>query len=447
MQIQCLFAQGLASSSRAAKARAAAPVLMVELRVGRPERGVEGGQLHRIPTGRGKHRGRRRAEPEHERGGVRRAAELAEVLSGHGGRRGGDFVLAEVGLERGGDALREGGIVVVGRVAAGLDGDERLLRRAGRRGFGFRDAGDRGEDALPDLGLEGSHRQLESRLVGNDVVGGPAPDRADGHHGRLERILLASHDRLERDHDARGDDDGVDRQMRRRAVASLAVDRDVDAVGVGVRKSRRDPERAGRKVGHVMKREGEVRPAEPLEKSVFQHRRRAAAALLGRLADEDQRAPPFILHRREQGRRADERRDVDVVAAAMHDLDGLAPVVLAGRDARVGQPGLLLQRQSVHVGAQEHRGSLAVLQHRDHAGLADSGRHLVAERAKLFGQLRRGAHFLIAELRIAMQVLVEHSQLGVQGLGLRRLGRLDEARRERNGDDSEHERQRGTPHR
>ena len=39
--------------------------------------------------------------------------------------------------------------------------------------------------------------------------------------------------------------------------------------------------------------------------------------------------------------------------------------------ARVGQPGLLLDRQRVHVGAHEERGPLAVLHHRDDAEAAD----------------------------------------------------------------------------
>ena len=44
--------------------------------------------------------------------------------------------------------------------------------------------------------------------------------------------------------------------------------------------------------------------------------------------------------------------------------------------ARVGQPGLLGDRQRVHVGAQHHGRPVAVAQHPDDAGAADAGGHL-----------------------------------------------------------------------
>ena len=77
---------------------------------------------------------------------------------------------------------------------------------------------------------------------------------AHGHHGRLDRLHLAAHDRLQVEHQPRGDDDRVDRRVRVRPVAAAAVDRDVHAVDVGQRiagprgnagRSRGPPPRAG----------------------------------------------------------------------------------------------------------------------------------------------------------------------------------------------------------
>ena len=87
------------------------------------------------------------------------------------------------------------------------DLDLRRLRRAGGRGLGLGDPLDRGEEAFADVVLVGAHRQLELDLVGNDVVLRAAVDRADGDDGRVERVVLAADDRLERDDGSRRDDD------------------------------------------------------------------------------------------------------------------------------------------------------------------------------------------------------------------------------------------------
>ena len=55
-------------------------------------------------------------------------------------------------------------------------------------------------------------------------------------------------------------------------------------------------------------------------------------------------------------------RHVDVVAAGVHHAD-LAPGLVARLDlAGVGQPGLLDDRQRVHVGADQHDRPVAVLE-------------------------------------------------------------------------------------
>ena len=87
-------------------------------------------------------------------------------------------------------------------------------------------------------------------------------------------------------------------------------------------------------------------------------------------------------------RRADQRGDVHVVAAGVHHrLLGAGGVDLAGARG-IGDARALLERQPVHVGAKHHRRAGAVAQDRNHAGAADAGGHLIAERAQLAGHAR-----------------------------------------------------------
>ena len=68
-------------------------------------------------------------------------------------------------------------------------------------------------------------------LVGNDVVFRAAVDRADGDDGGVGRLDLAADDGLEVENQEGGQDDGVDGEMRSRAMAALAVDEDIDRGG------------------------------------------------------------------------------------------------------------------------------------------------------------------------------------------------------------------------
>ena len=64
--------------------------------------------------------------------------------------------------------------------------------------------------------------------------------------------------------------------------------------------------------------------------------------------------------------------------------------------AGVGQPGLLDDRQRVHVGANQHDRALAVLQDADDAELADVRRHLGAGLLQLVGDSLRRLDLLAA---------------------------------------------------
>ena len=85
----------------------------------------------------------------------------------------------------------------------------------------------------------------------------------------------------------------------------------------------------GGEVGAVVEREGEVGLGEAREQPVGEHRRRAAASLLGRLADDHQRAAPAVSGRCASSRAAPiQHGHVHVVAAGVHDRHRLARVVL-----------------------------------------------------------------------------------------------------------------------
>ena len=78
---------------------------------------------------------------------------------------------------------------------------------------------------------------------------------------------------------------------------------------------------------------------------------------------------------------------------------------------RVVEAGLLEHRQRVHVGPQQHGRPGPVLQHGDHAGAADPGRHLVAEAAQAVGDDARGPVLGERQLGVGVQVAVERGQV------------------------------------
>src|SRR5699024_11260984 len=75
--------------------------------------------------------------------------------------------------------------------------------------------------------------------------------------------------------------------------------------------------------------------------------------------------------------------------------------------AGVGQPGLLLQGERVHVGAQHDRGAGAVAQNPDHTGAADASVDVVPGPVEPLGDPAGGAFFGVGELGVLVQVDVE----------------------------------------
>ena len=108
-----------------------------------------------------------------------------------------------------------------------------------------------------------------------------------------------------------GDHDRVDRRFGASAVAAAALHQDVDAIDIRLASNRRDSRSAQSAMSAaVVERDGEIGPREAGEEAVVEHRLGAAADLLGRLADEHDRARPIVSMAGQVAGDADEVRHV-----------------------------------------------------------------------------------------------------------------------------------------
>ncbi len=139
---------------------------------------------------------------------------------------------------------------------------------------------------------------------------------------------------------------------------------------------------------------------------VLDHGLAAGAALLGRLEDHH-RGTGEIARLGQIARGAEQHGGVAVMAAGVH---------FAGARRFVRQPGFLLDRQRVHVGAQADHFvglALAAVDDADHPGAAEAGHHLVAaEGFELLGDGRRRALHVIEQLRMGMQIVPPGGDFG-----------------------------------
>ncbi len=255
---------------------------------------------------------------------------------------------------------------------------------------------DRDQQLLPRPLVIGAHRDLEVGAVGDDIVLGPGMEGSDGHHRRRQRPDLAADDRLQSGDDLGADIDRVPARMRRRAMRAYSVDGDVDAVGGAVHQRIGAAHGPGAHSRIDVEGERVIGPGEAGVEAVGEHRPGAADPLLGGLGDEQDRSAPPVLRGRQLAGGADQRGDVDVVAAGMHHRH-FEPVDpgLAGRRG-ISETGLLLHRQPVHVGADQHGRPFAVAHDRDHARSADAFRHRRALGAQRLGEDPGGSVLLEA---------------------------------------------------
>ena len=199
----------------------------------------------------------------------------------------------------------------------------------------------------------GSQREAQRHLIGNDVAPRPAVNGAHGQHGRLLRIDLAADDGLRHEHKLRGEHDGVLAGLRRGAVSADAADGHIDAGAAGHQRSALDGNRTGGHVVRVMLCEHKVRPSKAFVKMVGEQRSGSLRHLLCWLADEHQRSVPLALALCQFARRAQKHGHVQVMAAGVRHADQLPLLVRGLHMARVVQPGLFLDRQSVQLRANQ----------------------------------------------------------------------------------------------
>ncbi len=202
-----------------------------------------------------------------------------------------------------------------------------------------------------------------------------------------------------------GDQHRIDGRVRMRAVAALAVDRDLDPVGGGHRRPRGDADAPRRETGPVVQRE-HLLGREALEEAVLDHRLRAGVALLARLEDQV-RGAVEIARLVQVARRGEQHRRVTVVTAAVHP-----PVVARLVRERV----LFLHRQRVHVGAEADRATArraAAGHHGDDARATDADVVLDAERREPIGDDLRRPVLLEAQLWMHVEIATQRREFGV----------------------------------
>ena len=248
-----------------------------------------------------------------------------------------------------------------GRILVFADGDDRhpVVGHAGRDRLAPGDPRDPVEQQLAHLGLVAAHGELQLGLVGNDVVLGAGLEAADRHHRRIERVLFAADQRLQRDDDARGQDDRILGRLRIRAVAADAPARVMSTLSTLASRIARASARSCRRAGcGVVEGERDIRAWG----SGCRGRRRASPWRLRRFprrAGGSSPASPTIgpSSPRAAGRcRA--RRSIWVSWPQACITAGLDAVGRACRADLGGkrQAGLLDDRQRIHVGADhQHR--------------------------------------------------------------------------------------------
>ncbi len=208
-----------------------------------------------------------------------------------------------------------------------------------------------------------------------------------------------------------------------------AVDQDVDAVRGGSDEAGLDDDSSRRQLRGDMEGKRVIGSREACVEAVLDHQPGTADPLLGRLGDQHHRAAPALPEPNQLPRRADQRGDVNVVAAGVHHrrLDIVDAGLPNGRCIR--KAAVLAERQPVHVGADQHGRPVAVPEQPDDAGAADPFGDLGAGRAQLAGDDPGGPGLAVAQFRIAVEI--EKQRLEMAAIILRHRRREIGLRRRR----------------
>ncbi len=316
-----------------------------------------------------------------------------------------DRVIAELVTHRGDGGVQH--LVVVAQhwdaaAIVHLAGHAKPLAHPGRQPL------DRGFRGVARLRVQRADGAFDGARVGDDIVGRAALDAAHGHHHRHGRRNLARHHRLELRHQQRGGDDRVHRGVGPRGVARLAVHHDVEPVRCRQCRAADEAESACRHVGVVVEGQRHI-DLRPVHHAFGDHLAHAADAFLGRLEHQLYRAGKLRRQVLQHLRHAEQGGGVDIVTAGVHE---------AGSGAGPGQAAGLLDRQSVHVGADgQHRAGAPALDQPDHPRLADLRLVRDAEPGQLLGDDAGGADLLEAELRVRVDIAPDLDQPLLDPLG------------------------------
>src|SRR5689334_3034192 len=112
---------------------------------------------------------------------------------------------------------------------------------------------------------------------------------------------------------------------------------------------------------HVLA-ECDIGLGDAVAQSALDHRLRAAGDLFRGLKQRDEGSAPRLPSLGEQLRRAQQTRDMRIMAASMRDSDFVPRVINRGHRRSVGQPGLFLYGKRVHVSSREYGLTSAVPQ-------------------------------------------------------------------------------------
>ena len=344
--------------------------------------------------------------------GHARVDEFGIVLAGGPARLEGGFQRhasgAQRGFQRGGGA--GGQRVIIDHAGRAFKAGD--LWRGGVRhvGHGLGGGGNALDQHLAHFWFKRAQGELQHGIVGDDVGHRARVKAAHGDHAEFLRVFLAADDGLHILDKAGAHHDGVDALVGHGAMRALADEGDADRIGGGGDHALLYANLAcGR--GANMGGKGIVGFGKAGEQAIGQHRLGPGAHFLRRLADEHQRAVPLVLQRDQRLRRAQPPGHMHIMAAGLHGEGGLAIHHLL-RGAGPGQAGLFLHGQRVEFRAHQHHRAGAVVIDAHDAGFAHMLGHRKAKFAQLVRQQGAGAHFLKADLGMAVQILVERLQLG-----------------------------------
>ena len=208
---------------------------------------------------------------------------------------------------------------------------------------------------------------------------------------------------------------GIDAIMRLGRMAALAGDDDLELIRRRHHRAGANGELAQGDAGHIVHAVNLI-DAPAVHHAIGAHLAPPTATLFGGLKDHHGGAVKVARLGQVFGR-AHQHGRMPVMATGMHLARGFRGIL---------RPGLLMNRQRIHIGAQPNHPALGVrlaLDHRHHPGAANAFHHLVtANGTAELGHLGGGAVHIEQQLGVFVEIVTDRGQLG-QHLGKAVLGR------------------------